>query len=75
MQKLKDSYQLERIIEAFRNWFYQKYQLFDYSDWGCFGLYDVEISDNDITIFKRVLNDNDEVVVDKMSISDFFHRM
>lgn len=72
MQKLKDSYQLERAIEAFSNWFYKKYQLFEYSDWGVFGLYDVEISDNDITIFKRVLNDNDKVVVDEMSISDFF---
>jgi len=72
MQKLKDSHQLERAIEAFRNWFYQKYQLFEHSDWGVFGLYDVEISDNNITIFKRALNDNDEVVVNKMSISDFF---
>lgn len=72
MQKLKDSYQLERTIKAFRDWFYQKYQLFEHSDWGIFGLYDVEISDNNITIFKRVLNDNDEVVVDKMSMSDFF---
>ena len=72
MQKLKDSHQLERAIEAFRNWFYQKYQLFEYSDWGVFGLYDVEISDNDIIILKRVLNDNDEIIVDKMSISDFF---